>query len=387
METAQRRQIPLLDLRREIAQLREELLVAIERVFEHSQFIRGPEVSVFEVEFGRWLGVEHVVGCASGTDALQLALMALDLPKGSEIITTPYTFVATAEVIVLLGHKPVFVDIDPDTLCISVGAVASAISDRTVAVIPVHLFGHCAHMEELLAVAERHSLYVVEDTAQATGSMYVFSDGRRQKAGTLGTFGCFSFFPSKNLGCYGDGGAVVTREEELAQAVRSIANHGSTPTDRYSYERIGVNSRLDTLQAAILRVKLNRLDEWIARRQRVAELYNEALEGLEEVKTPVCKPYSTHTYHQYVIRVPAERRDELRHYLQAHGIATAVYYPKPLHLFEPYRAFGYREGQFPNAERAARECLALPVDPFLEEDEVLYVAEKVREFFRGKGGL
>lgn len=387
MAITQKLQVPLLDLKREVAQLRGELLQAIENVLEHCQFIRGPEVSAFEEEFGRWLGVENVVGCASGTDALQVAIMALGLPRGAEIITTPYTFVATVEVIVLLGYRPVFVDVEPDTLCISAQEVRAAITENTVAVIPVHLFGHCAPMEELLAVAQRHSLHIIEDTAQATGTVYIFGDGRQKKAGSIGTFGCFSFFPSKNLGCYGDGGAVVTSAHQLAQVVRSIVNHGATPTDRYYYERIGVNSRLDTLQAALLRVKLAHLDEWINKRQRIAELYNQAFEDLEQVRIPVRKHYSTHTYHQYVIRVPGAVRDRLRDYLTAQGISTAIYYPKPLHLFEPYAIFGYREGQFPNAEQAARECLALPMSPFLGEEEVLYVAGKVREFFKSKAAV
>lgn len=366
---------PFVDLKAQFASIRQDVMAAVTRVMENQQFILGHEVEAFEREMSARLGAREVVSCASGTAALEIALQALGIGAGDEVITTPYTFVATAGAIATVGARPVFVDIDPATFNIDVPAVEAAITPRTRAVIPVHLFGLPADMDALLEVASRRRLAVIEDAAQAIGASY-----RGQSAGCIGTLGCFSFFPSKNLGGAGDGGMVTASDAALAARLRLIRVHGSGK--RYHYETLGVNSRLDALQAAILRVKLPHLPEWTRRRREAAARYHDLfarcdLTGM--VKLPVCPPERTHVYNQYIIRSP--QRDPLRSYLRQLGVPTEIYYPAPLHLQPAFAHLGYREGAFPRAEAASRETLALPVYPELMPEHQAEVVKGIRDFF------
>ncbi len=374
----------MVDLYRAHEPIMEKINEAYKRIFETSQFINGEDVRAFERELGEYLGGVNVVGCASGTDALMLSLMALDFPEGAEIITTPFTFVATVEVIVFLGLKPVFVDIDPLTFNIDVEQLEDAITDRTYAIMPVHLFGHPADMQPILTIADKYDLAVIEDNAQALGATYQFPDGQRQFTGTMGTLAGLSFFPSKNLGGVGDGGAVLTKDPELADKVRIIANHGSAR--RYKYDRVGVNSRLDSLQAAVLRIKLPLLDEYNALRREKAAIYDELLAEVEEIETPYEEDYAYHVYHQYVIKLDNEQwRDPLHEFLLSKGIQNAIYYPEPIHLSKAYQFLGYTRGDFPVAEHMSQKVLALPMHPFLTEDEQRYIVDCIKEFFANGG--
>ncbi len=377
-------QVKMVDLYRSHEPIMDKINEAYKRIFETSQFINGEDVKEFEKELGEYLGGVEVIGCASGTDALMLSLMALDLPEGAEIITSPFTFVATVEVIVFLGLKPVFVDIDPLTFNIDVEQLEDAISDRTYAIMPVHLFGHPADMQPILEIAGKYDLAIIEDNAQALGATYQFPDGQRQFTGTMGTLAGLSFFPSKNLGGVGDGGAVLTKDPELAAKVRIIANHGSA--QRYKYDRIGVNSRLDSLQAAVLRIKLPFLDEYNALRREKAAIYDELLAEIEEIETPYEEDYAYHVYHQYVIKLDNEHwRDPLHEFLLSKGVQNAIYYPEPIHLSKAYRFLGYSQGDFPMAEYISQKVLALPMHPFLTEDEQKYVVDCIKEFFANGG--
>lgn len=368
--------IQMVDLQGQYANIREEIDEAVRRVLAEARYINGPEVSHFASALAARTGAAHAVTCASGTDALLLALRALDLQPGDEVITVPFTFVSTIEVIVALGLKPVLVDVTPDTFCMDVSKIEAAITPRTKAILPVHLFGQCADMERILAIARQHNLYVVEDACQALGAEVTFSDGSVHQAGTMGDAGCTSFFPTKNLGCFGDGGALLTNSEKLATAMRSIANHGMS--QKYYYDHVGINSRLDTLQAAVLNVKLPHLTEYIQARQRAARLYDEALANCPGIITPVKASYSTHTYHQYTLRVAPEHRDSLRQQLADAGIPTMVYYPCPLHLQAAYRHLGYHEGDFPVSETLSKEVLSLPMHTELTADQIQYITEQLR---------
>lgn len=367
--------IQMVDLQGQYRRLKEELDTSLGEVLSSARFVRGPEVHAFEEELASYVGTPHVVACASGTDALQLALMSLGLQPGDEVVTVPFTFVSTVEVIALLGLKPVFVDVCPDTFCMDVTQLESVLTPRTRAILPVHLFGHCVDMEPLLSFARKHGLYVVEDACQAIGAEVFFADGTRRQAGTMGDIGCTSFFPSKNLGCYGDGGALFVRDEALADKVRIMANHGMR--ERYHYECIGLNSRLDTLQAAVLRVKLRHLDEFTSIRRQTAAEYTSALDHHPAFSTPMIAPYSTHVFHQYTLKLNGISRQSLKEKLDAAGIPTAIYYPQPLHLQEAYGHLGYKSGDFPVSERLAQCVLSLPMHTELSHEQIQYIVHNL----------
>jgi dTDP-4-amino-4,6-dideoxygalactose transaminase len=372
------RDIQMVDLKLQYERIGSEIDDAIRSVLLSTAFIKGPEVKIFEEELQRYLGVRHVISCANGTDALQIAMMALKLKPGDEVITTNFTFISTVEVVALLGLKPVLVDPEEGTYNISPEAVRKAITSKTRAIVPVHLFGQCANMEEIMRIAADKNLYVIEDAAQATGTDYKFSNGTRAKAGTIGQIGTTSFFPSKNLGCFGDGGAIYTNDDELAKKLRSIANHGMKI--RYHYDDIGINSRLDTLQAAILRVKLKKLDSFNRERERVGRFYDNALSDCTYIKIPERADYSSHIFHQYTIRVKNGKRQELKDFLEQKGIPSIVYYPLPLHMQEAYRYLGHKEGDFPVTEKLCREVISLPMYPELDQEQLDYITNSVLEF-------
>ena len=373
------REIQMVDLLTQYERLRSDIDNAIFSVINSSAFIKGPGVKLFEEELQEYLGVRNVISCANGTDALQLAMMTLGLKPGDEVITTNFTFIATIETVALLGMKPVIVDPDPGSFNISAEGIANAITEKTRAIVPVHLFGQCADMEGIMKLAARHNLLVIEDAAQATGSDYLFADGTRKKAGTIGNAGTTSFFPSKNLGCYGDGGAVYTDDDELARKIRSIANHGMKV--RYHYNDIGINSRLDTIQAEILRVKLKHLDSFNLARQEVAAAYDRAFSGISQIVIPAREKHSTHIFHQYTIRVKNGLRDELKKHLQEKKIPAMVYYPGPLHMQEAYSYLGYGENDFPVTTALCREVLSLPVHTEIEQEQLDHITGTVIEFF------
>ena len=372
----------MVDLKAQYEKLGGEIDNAIRSVLSSTAFIKGPDVKLFEEELQQYLGVNHVISCANGTDALQIAMMALGLKPGDEVITTNFTFIATVEVVALLGLKLVLTDPDPDTYNISAAAIRKVISPRTRAIVPVHLFGQCADMENIMKIAREHDLFVIEDTAQATGAEYIFRDGTRSKAGTIGTIGATSFFPSKNLGCYGDGGALFTNDGNLARRLRSIANHGMK--ERYHYDDIGVNSRLDTIQAAILRVKLKYLDNFNSARRAVADHYDKAFKECPFITTPVRSEFSTHIFHQYTIKIADNKRDELRKYLEQHNIPAMIYYPGPLHLQEAYRSPEYDENDFPVTSDLCRQVISLPMHPDMEQEQLDYISSKVLKFFENQ---
>jgi dTDP-4-amino-4,6-dideoxygalactose transaminase len=320
-----------------------------------------------------------VIPCANGTDALQLAMMALGYKPGDEVITASFTYVATAEVIALLGLKPVLVDVNPDTFTIDPEAFEKAVTKKTVAVVPVHLFGQCANMDAVLGVAKKHGIAVIEDAAQSIGAEYTLSNGKTAMSGTMGAVGCTSFFPSKNLGCYGDGGAVFTNDSDLAERIRMTANHGQSV--QYYHDVVGVNSRLDSIQAAVLRVKLKRLHEYNGARQRVAALYDEAFSGCPFLQTPKKQPRSTHVYHQYTLLLKEGSRDELRSRLQSRGIPSMIYYPVPLHLQKAYGDDRYKPGDFPVSEDLAGRVLSLPMHTELSDEDVRFIAGEVLAFY------
>ncbi|HVF87624.1 MAG TPA: DegT/DnrJ/EryC1/StrS family aminotransferase [Pyrinomonadaceae bacterium] len=369
--------VPLLDLKAQHAAVRDELRAAIERVMESQAFILGPEVEELEKEVARYSQVSHAVGCASGSDALLLALMALDVAAGDEVITTPFSFFATASAIARLGARPLFVDIEPRTYNLDAARVEAAITERTRAILPVHLYGQCAAMDALRKVAERHNIPVVEDAAQAVGA-----EDRGRRAGSLGRIGCFSFYPTKNLGGAGDGGMLTTNDDQLAERLRVLRVHGGAT--EYHHREVGINSRLDSLQAAILGVKLPHLDRWSEARRERAEVYARlfAEAGLGgEVTTPFVRSDARHIFHQYVISVSAKNRDSLMTHLKENGVGVKVYYPVPLHLQECFRYLDYVAGDFPEAERAARETLALPMYPELTVAAQQYVVDTVCHFY------
>jgi dTDP-4-amino-4,6-dideoxygalactose transaminase len=370
--------IPILDLTRQHRQLRPELERAIGGVLDAGAFINGPNVKALEEELARYIGVPYAVGLNSGTDALHLALRALDVGPGDEVITTPFTFVATTEAIGMVGATPVFADIDPATLNIDPQAVEAAVTARTKAIVPVHLYGLPAPMDEINAVAARHHLAVIEDCAQSIGSTL---DGVR--TGAIGTIGAFSFFPSKNLGACGDGGMIVTRDEQLSERVRRLRAHGAAV--KYYHDELGVNSRLDELQAAILRVKLPHLEDWIERRRTVAAWYTVELGRLAGIALPLSGPVQAvrHVYHQFTVRILDEQRDRVARDLRDRGVQTMIYYPVPLHLQAVHANLHLREGAFPHAEKAAREVLSLPMFPELRDTEVDRVVSSVEKAVRG----
>lgn len=363
----------MLDLPAEHAVYQAELDAAWQATVREAAFIQGPAVGQFAAELGAHLGGAHVVPCANGTDALTLALLSLDLPPGTEVIVPAFTYVATLEAAVLLGLRPVLVDVQPDTFNVDPAAVRAALTPRTGAVVAVHLFGQCADLEELTAICQAAGVALIEDNAQALGATFTFASGRVAHAGTVGEVGTTSFFPSKNLGCLGDGGALFTRDAARAARLQQLANHGQS--QKYLHQRVGLNSRLDTLQAALLRVKLRYLPAAQAARQALAARYDAALAGLPGLCMPVRERRSSHVFHQYTIKIEGEgRRDAVQAHLQAHGIPSAVYYPLPVSAQPAYASLGYRRGQFPVAEQLCREVLSLPVQPMLSAAQQAYVA-------------
>ncbi|MCK5067661.1 MAG: DegT/DnrJ/EryC1/StrS family aminotransferase [Bacteroidales bacterium] len=372
--------IKMVDLHGQYLKIKKEVDSAIQGVIDSTAFIKGEDVRQFQDELSAYMGVKHTIACGNGTDALQVSMMALDLQPGDEVITTPFTFIATVEVIGLLGLNPVFVDVLPDTFNLDPAQLEQALTERTRAIVPVHLFGQCADMESIIEFAKTHGLYVIEDNAQALGADFLPEGGAVQKAGTIGHLGTTSFFPSKNLGAFGDGGAIFTNDESFGKRVASLVNHGMEK--RYHYDHVGVNSRLDTLQAAILRVKLKHLDDYHRRRQEAADWYDTTLSDLPGVAVPVRSSFTTHIFHQYTMQVPASERDALKQWLQDKGIPSMVYYPVPLHLQKAYHDLGYREGDLPVSEELCSKVLSLPMHTELEKNQLEYISEQFRLFFK-----
>lgn len=370
--------IHMVDLISQYNKIKPQVDKAIFDVVQSSAYINGPEVKSFKADFEKYLNVKSVIPCANGTDALQIAMMALNLQPGDEVITASFTYVATAEVIALLKLKPVLVEVNPDTFTIDPAAIEKAITTKTKAIVPVHLFGQCADMEKIMAIAQKNNLHVIEDVAQAIGSDYTFSDGRIMKAGTIGTVGCTSFFPSKNLGCMGDGGAIYTNNEKLADRIRIIANHGQTTL--YVHDEIGVNSRLDSIQAAILRVKLRHLNEYAAARNKAASHYDNAFKNHPKIKTPARAANSTHVFHQYTLILNGIDRNALREFLASKEIPAMVYYPIPLHMQKAYADNRYKEGAFPITEKLCANVISLPMHTELSNEQLNYITENVLEF-------
>lgn len=372
--------LPMIDLKTQYKHIESEVLEAMQNVLNSNQYINGTAVKNFTAHLEEYLDAKAVIPCANGTDALQIALMALELKPGDEVITTPFTFVSTAEVIALLGLQVRFVDIYPDTFNMNVEQLQEAVSPATACILPVHLFGQCCDMESILNIAGRFGIPVVEDNAQSIGADYSFSDGNKVKSGLLGDVGCTSFYPTKNLGAYGDGGAIFTQNENLADKIRMICNHGSS--QRYYHDEVGVNSRLDSLQAAVLDIKLKHLDEYNRNRAKAAHRYNELLRDLAPIVTPVESDFSDHVYHQYTIRVTNGMRDDLQKKLKEKGIPSGIYYPVPLHLQKAYRKFGYGGGDFPVSEQMSREVLSLPMHSELKEEDQVTVATAIKNILK-----
>lgn len=371
---------PMVDLKNQYLKIKNEIDTAIQEVIDSTAFINGPAVKVFQHNLEKYLNVKHVIPCANGTDALQIAMMALGLKPGDEVITADFTYVATAEVIGLLGLKPVLVDVYPDTFDINVEAIEKHITDKTKAIVPVHLFGQCANMEAIMELANRYHLYVIEDNAQAIGAEYIFKDGSVKKSGTIAHIGCTSFFPSKNLGCFGDGGAIMTNDDELAARCRMIASHGQSK--QYVHDVLGVNSRLDSVQAAILNVKLKYLDDYIAARQKAAAYYDRALADIPDIVIPKRKANSTHVFHQYTLQIKNNKRDQLKEYLHQHRIPSMIYYPIPLHLQKAYQDERYKSGDFPVTEVLCQSVLSLPMHTELNEDILNDITDTIHQFFQ-----
>lgn len=373
------RPIQMVDLKSQYLKIKTEIDAGIRQVIDNTTFIGGPAVQNFQQHLQEYLGARHVITCANGTDALQIAMMALDLQPGDEVIVPAFTYVATAEVIALLRLTPIMVDVDPHTFNITAEIVEAAITPRTKAVVPVHLFGQSCDMTPILEVAARHNLWVIEDNAQAIGADYTLPNGKQQKTGTLGHIGCTSFYPSKNLGCYGDGGAITTNDDELAQRMRMIANHGQNK--RYYHAMVGVNSRLDAIQAAVLDVKLKRLDEYAKARQEAAARYDAGLSKLPQVAIPARQHNSTHVFHQYTIIVKEGNRDALQQHLHSLGIPTMIYYPVPLYQQEAFKNSSAGIEKLPATDYLCRTVLSLPMHTELDESQIAYITQGVQSFF------
>ena len=367
----------MVDLKGQYQKIKTEVDAGIQEVIDNTAFINGPAVKEFQSDLEKYLQVNHVIPCANGTDALQIAMMALGLKPGDEVITASFTYVATAEVIGLLGLVPVLVDVNPDTFDIDIDALERNITPKTKAIVPVHLFGQCANMERIMTIAKKHNLFVIEDVAQAIGADYTFSSGKTAKAGTIGTIGCTSFFPSKNLGCFGDGGAIYTNDDELAKKIRMIAHHGQSV--QYKHDVLGVNSRLDTIQAAILRVKLKHLDEYAHARNKVAAHYDKAFANHPKLKIPSRAKHSTHVFHQYTLQLTGIDRTKLREALAERGISSMIYYPIPLHLQKAYASDRFKQGDFPVTERLCASVLSLPMHTELDEETLEYITKNLLE--------
>jgi len=372
--------INMVDLKGQYQKIKEEVDAGIMEVIESTSFIKGPAVQKFQKHLEDYLDVKHVIPCGNGTDALQVAMMALGLKPGDEVITTSFTFIATAEVIALLGLTPVLVDVNKDSYNIDPNAIRKAITDKTKAIVPVHLFGQSAPMEEIMAIAKEFNLFVIEDNAQAIGADYIFDNGTKKKTGTIGHMGCTSFFPSKNLGAYGDGGAIFTNDDQLAEQLRAVVNHGMKV--RYYHDYVGVNSRLDSIQAAILDVKLKHLDEYCDARRKAADFYDKAFVQCEQLKTPVRYSKSTHVFHQYTLVTKGVDREAMKLYLAEKGIPMMVYYPVPLHMQKAYKSDRYSEGDFPVTEDLSEKVISLPMHTELSEEQLDYITSNILEFLK-----
>lgn len=379
----------MVDLGGQYQEIKEQVNNSISQILETSAFINGPEVHAFQKELEEYLQVKHVIPCANGTDALQIAMMGLGLKPGDEVITADFTFAATVEVIALLQLTPVLVDVYPDTFNINIEAIEKAITPKTKAIVPVHLFGQCANMDAILDLAKKHDLFVIEDNAQAIGARYYAKDGTKQMAGSIGHVGATSFFPSKNLGCYGDGGAIFTNDDELAHTLRGIVNHGMY--ERYHHDVVGVNSRLDSIQAAVLRAKLPKLDGYCEARRNAARAYSKAFEGQEHILTPVtvnncegiCDVCDCHVFHQYTLRITNGKRDELGQFLAKNEVPFGVYYPIPLHKQKAYLDDRYNEADFPVTNQLVKEVISLPMHTELDEEQINHITQLVIGFVNG----
>ena len=368
----------MVDLKSQYEKIKTEVNTGIQEVIDTTSFIKGGKVTAFQHDLEKYLNVKHVIPVGNGTDALQIALMALGLKPGDEVITPTFTFIATAEVVALLGLTPVVVDVEFDTFNISLESLRKAITPKTKAIVPVHLFGQNANMEGILALAKEFNLFVVEDACQSIGSVYTFADGRQAQSGCMGDIGCTSFFPSKNLGCFGDGGAIFTNNDELAAKMRAISNHGMVV--RYYHDFVGINSRLDSVQAAVLEVKLKHLDEYGASRQAAAAYYGKAFANIDKLIVPVQSENSTHVFHQYTLKLKGVNRAELIKFLAEKGIPAMVYYPVPLHLQKAYQDERYKAGDFPVAEKLCESVFSLPMHTELTEDQIEYITSNVLAF-------
>jgi len=369
----------MVDLKAQYAHIATEVDAAIKEVVESAYFINGPNVKAFENELAEYLDVKHVIGCANGTDALQIAMMALGLKPGDEVLVPAFTYVATAEVIALLGLVPKMVDVDPNTYNVRLEDLEGRVSSKTRAIVPVHLYGQSADMEVIMGFAERYNLFVIEDNAQAIGADYTFTSGQKAKTGTIGHIGCTSFFPSKNLGCFGDGGAITTNDEDLASKLRQVANHGQG--EQYYHEVVGVNSRLDALQAAILRIKLRHLDDYGQRRRNAADKYDAAFAKTSQLQVPTRANNSSHVFHQYTMRVLDGRRDDLREHLKAAGIAHNVYYPLPLYVQRAFAKTVPEGFKLTNTENLCQQVISLPMHTELDDETLAYITDSVNAFF------
>lgn len=379
----------MVDLGGQYQEIKEQVNNSISQILETSAFINGPEVHAFQKELEEYLQVKHVIPCANGTDALQIAMMGLGLKPGDEVITADFTFAASVEVIALLQLTPVLVDVYPDTFNINIEAIEKAITPKTKAIVPVHLFGQCANMDAILDLAKKHDLFVIEDNAQAIGARYYAKDGTKQMAGSIGHVGATSFFPSKNLGCYGDGGAIFTNDDELAHTLRGIVNHGMY--ERYHHDVVGVNSRLDSIQAAVLRAKLPKLDSYCEARRNAARAYSKAFEGQEHIITPVtvnncegiCDLCDCHVFHQFTLRITNGKRDELGQFLAKNEVPFGVYYPIPLHKQKAYLDDRYNEADFPVTNQLVKEVISLPMHTELDEEQINHITQLVIGFVNG----
>lgn len=373
------KKIQMVDLKGQYEGIKDKVNASMQEILESTGFINGPQVHDFQKELQEYLGVKHVIPCANGTDALQIAMMGLGLKSGDEVITADFTFAATVEVIALLQLTPVLVDVDPKTFNIDTEAIKRAITPNTKAIVPVHLFGQTANMDEIMKIAREHDLFVIEDNAQAIGANYHSANGNSQKAGTIGDVAATSFFPSKNLGCYGDGGAIFTNNDELAHDIRGIVNHGMY--ERYHHDVVGVNSRLDSFQAGVLRAKLPKLDHYNSQRQQAAEKYTSALKNVEGLETPFLEgKEDTHVYHQYTLKIKDGKRDALAKHLQEKGIPFGIYYPIPLHRQKAYLDERYNEADFPVTNMLVQEVISLPMHTELDDEQINFITSTIKEF-------
>jgi len=376
------KKIQMVDLVSQYQSIKPEIDEAILSVIENAQFINGPEVTGFKAELENYLDIKNVIPCANGTDALQIALMSLGLEPGDEIITPSFTYIATTEVMALLGLKPVFVEVDPNTFCIDSAKIKESITNKTKAIVPVHLYGQAAPMNEIMEIALENNLFVIEDNAQAIGCDYLLANGKTVKTGTIGHIGCTSFFPSKNLGCFGDGGALFTNNDELAVKIKMISNHGQSK--QYHHDVVGCNSRLDNLQAAVLRIKLRNLDKYNAERNKVANYYDKFFAGIKEFSTPQRAENSTHVFHQYTLKLNGIDRNELRNYLADRDIPSMIYYPIPAHKQKMFEAFGSSNTNLPITDWLTERVISLPIHTEMTEDQLEKICSTVVEFIKNK---